>query len=86
MTNFAFAVGGIEEGRNCSSESGGVVGDGELPGIGEENRDDFARLESGAYKSAGQGFDQLAVLGVGEAAVARRIDERGFSGKATAGF
>ena len=61
-----------------------MIGDRELPGVGEEDGDYFARLEAGGDKTARQRFDQSGVFGVGEAASAGGIDERSFGGVALA--
>jgi len=74
VADFALPIGGIQESWNSSGESGGMVGDRELPGVREKDRDDFAGLESGGDESAGKGFDVFAVFGVGKAAVAGRVN------------
>ena len=84
--DFALAIGGIQKRRNASGESGGVVGDGEFPGIREKDGDDFSGFESGGDESAGEGFDEFSVFGIGEATVAGGIDERGLVGNAAAGL
>ena len=54
-----------------------MIGGAEFPGVGQEDGDDFAGLESGGDQSAGEGFDGLAIFGIGEAATAGSVDDRG---------
>jgi len=63
-----------------------VIGDRELPGVGEKDRDDFAGLEPRGDESASEGLNVVAVFGVRETAVAGRVNESSFAGNAAAGF
>ena len=84
--DFALAVSGVQQRRDCSGESGGVIGDGELPGVGEEDGDDFAGVEAGGDEAVGQRLDELSIFCIGEAAAAGSIDKGGFGGVAAAGI
>ena len=80
IADLALAVGGIEQCGNAAGERGGVISDGELPGVGEEDRDDFSGSESGGNQATGEGFDEAAIFGESEAAIAGGVDQRSFAG------
>src|SRR5215469_8000967 len=80
IADLALAVHGIEERGDGPRERGGVVGDAEFPGIGRVNGDDFARLQAGGDESASGGRYQLSVVGVGDAAIGRRVHDGGLAG------
>ena len=86
VANFALPVGGIQESWNCSGERGGMIGNRELPGVGEKDSDDLAGEEPGCHKSAGQGFDMAPIFGVCEPAVAGRVNQRSAARNAATGF
>ena len=54
-----------------------MVGDGELPGIGEKYSDDVSGAESGGNEAVGKGFDEGCVFAVGNSTIAGRVDKRG---------
>ena len=80
VADLAFAVRRVEKGRNSSGERGSVIGDGEFPGIGEEDANDFARDESKGDQAASHGFDEGTVFGKGETAIAGGVEKRGLRG------
>src|SRR5712691_11027618 len=86
ITDFAFAIAGIQEGGDSSRQSGSVIGGTELPAVGQEDGDSFAGLHFGGDESARQLFEDIAVFGVGDAAIAGGIEERGFFREPTATF
>ena len=76
IANFPLAICRIEQRGDSSGERCGVIGDRELPGVGEEDGDHFAGSESSGDEAAGEALDQTAVFGEGEAAVAGGVDQR----------
>jgi hypothetical protein len=57
-----------------------VIGDGEFPGVGEEDRNDFSGSESGGDQAAGKGFDEAAIFGESETAIAGGVNQRCLAG------
>ena len=53
-----------------------MIGDGEFPGVREEDRNDFSGRESGGDQAAGKGFDEAAIFGESETAIAGSINQR----------
>jgi hypothetical protein len=52
-----------------------VIGDGEFPGVGEEDSSDFSGSESGGDEAAGEGFDEAAIFGKSETAIAGSVSQ-----------
>jgi hypothetical protein len=50
-----------------------VIGDSELPGVRKKNGNDFTRGESSGDKATGKGFDETAIFGEGQAAIAGSV-------------
>ena len=84
IADLALAVGGIEQGGDASGERGRVIGDGEFPGVGEEDGNHFSGSESGGDEAAGKRFDQAAIFGESETAIAGGVDEGCLGGVALA--
>ena len=61
---------------DASGERGRVIGDGEFPGVGEEDSNDFSGIESGGDEAAGKGFDKAAIFGESKTAIAGSINQR----------
>ena len=78
--NLTLAVGRIQQRGDAAGQSYGVIGNCELPRVGEENGDNFARLQTGGDQAVRQRFDKGAVFGEGEPAVHRRINQGYLSG------
>ena len=76
IAHLALAIRRIEKCGDTSGESRGVIGDGELPGVGKEDSNDFSRGESGGDKATGEGFDKAAIFGEGETAIAGSVNQR----------
>ncbi len=53
-----------------------MISDGEFPGVGEEDRNDFSGSESGGDEAAGKGFDEAAIFGESDAAIAGSVNQR----------
>ena len=69
--------------RSC--ELDGVERSAEFPGVRKEDGGDFAGLEAGGNQAAGEGLDGVSVFGVGQAAAAGGVDQRGLRRIAAAG-
>jgi hypothetical protein len=52
-----------------------VITDGELPGVGEKDRNHFSGSESGGDEAAGKGFDQAAIFRESETAIAGSVNQ-----------
>ena len=76
IADFALAVGGIEESGDASGECSRVIGDGEFPGVREEDGNDFSGSESGGDEATGEGFDEAAIFGEREAAIGGSVNQR----------
>ena len=76
ITDLALAIRRIEECGDASGERGRVIGDSEFPGVWEEDRNDFSGSESGGDETTGKGFDEAAIFGESETAVAGSINQR----------
>ena len=76
IAHFALAVAVIQERGDGARECCGVVGGGEFPGVGQEDGDDFCRLEASADEAVGEPLDDLSVFSVREAAIDRSVKQR----------
>ncbi len=76
IADFALAVGGIEESGDASGECSRVIGNGEFPGVREEDGNDFSGSESGGDEATGEGFDEAAIFGEREAAIGGSVNQR----------
>jgi hypothetical protein len=76
IADLALAIGRIEKCGDASGERSGVIGDGEFPGVGEEDRNDFSGTESGGDEAMGEGFDKAAIFGESETAIAGSVNQR----------
>jgi hypothetical protein len=57
-----------------------VIGDGEFPGVREEDRKDFSGGESGGDEATGKGFDKAAIFRESETAIAGSVNQRRLAG------
>ena len=85
IADFALAVGWVEQSGNGSGELDGMERDAELPGVRQEDGDDFAGLEAGGNQPVGDGFDGVSIFGIGQAAAAGSVDQRRLRRVAAAG-
>ena len=53
-----------------------MIGDGEFPGVREEDRNDFAGSESSGDEAAGEGFDEAAIFGESETPIGGSVNQR----------
>ena len=84
--NLALAVGRIQQRGHSASESDGVIGGTEFPGVSQEYCYQLSRLEPGRDEAMRQGFDQVTIFGIGETPTAGGVDNGDLFRKAPAGI
>jgi len=84
IADLAFAIRGIEQRGDASGERGCMVGDGEFPRVGEEDRDHLSGNQPSRDKAAGQGFDEAAIFAESEPATTGHVNQRCLVGVALA--
>src|SRR5258706_11930047 len=75
IADLALAIGGIEKCGYTPRERGRMIGDGKFPGVREEDRKDFSGSESSGDEATGQGFDEAAIFGESDAAIAGSVNQ-----------
>ena len=72
----ALSIRRIEQCGDTSGERGSVIGDGEFPGVGKEDSNDFSGSESSGDEAMGKAFNEAAIFGEGETMIAGSVNQR----------
>ena len=68
IVHLARAVGGVQRSGRGAGQHGRMIGDAELPAVGQEDADHLSRTNAGSHQAACRQLHHLPIGGIGDAA------------------